>query len=253
MITTFEIEPLVGVGPIRLGASRAESRRTVGTLMLQSMRNSAYGLCLVLLMIALLTACASSKNSATDSSSSQSRITISFQKSIDFKAPLPPYSSAFEITDYHSSPGGVSNETGYLYTDQKFCLKGTAVPKPGQAETGSPSTPRRDTATFCFSINDYVPYKLYPDPIHPGIFPIGRWPPGMLYNPTPNEVTFVRLELREYYGNAEIPRARSVGLFNNDASGTIEITTSEKNRLAGKIDINDGNLTVTGSFDCPLR
>lgn len=114
------------------------------------MRNSAFGLCLVLLILALSTACRSSKNSAADTSSWQSRLTISFQKSIDFKGPLPPYSSAFEITDYHWSPGAYFEDNSYLYTDHKFCLKGTAVSKPGQAETGSPPLSRRDTVSFCF-------------------------------------------------------------------------------------------------------
>ena len=216
------------------------------------MRTSPSRVYFLVTTIALSTACTVSKNNAGEKSPPQSVLTISFQKSMDFKEPLPPYGAVFEITEYHSSPGGVSNETGYLYTDQKFCLKGTAVPKPGEVESNS-SEELRDTITFCFSINDYVPYKLIPDPIRPAKFPIGKWRPGTLINQNPSEVTFVRLELREHYGNTPVPRARTVGLMNNEASGMIQITSSEKNRLVGTVDVSDGNLSVVGKFDCPLR
>ena len=220
------------------------------TLMLQSTRNSCCTLCLVLLIMTLFTACSSSQNNSSTPSPSKNLITVSFQKSFDL---FPPYSSVFEITDFHSSPGAVSSDSTYLYTTQKYCLNGKGVPQPEQTSAGSPTVSPRDTSIFCFSINDPIPYELYAPPIHTGVFPIAKFPPGKAFTHELNKLTLVRLDLKEYYGAAQFPRARTVILENVNASGTIEITASEKDRLAGTININDNNLSVTGTFDCPLR
>jgi len=105
---------------------------------------------------------------------------------------------------------------------------------------------------FCFAINEPRSDTLYATPLHTGVFPIGQLEPGKYYSREFYKVIHVHLELKEYYGNDQILRSRPVSLNNTKAGGQIEVTISEENRFAGKISIDDGNLSVIGNFDCPF-
>jgi hypothetical protein len=113
-----------------------------------------------------------------------------------------------------------------------------------------------DKIYLCFSINDPTPYTLAPGPIHTGTFPIAKVVPAVPGEKDSNyldEVSGLQLELTEYNAGTEGPRVRKVELIRETAQGSIEITISDKDRLAGKFDVRDSIVSITGSFDCPFR
>jgi hypothetical protein len=68
-----------------------------------------------------------------------------------------------------------------------------------------------------------------------------------------DEVNGLGLIVDEARSDSNQLRERNVQLLYEEGRGSIDVTVSEKDRLAGKIDVNDGNLIITGSFDCPSR
>ena len=67
-----------------------------------------------------------------------------------------------------------------------------------------------------------------------------------------NVVDLLKLDLDEVDPSGHY-RRRNVELANATAEGSVEITVSNKERLAGNFDVNDTNLTITGTFHCQFH
>ena len=207
-----------------------------------------------LLVLALFTGCASQ----LDRFEPKHLLTVSFQKSKNTDSGWQsPFSSRFEAIDFEWYPAAAGSDNKYLYTRQQTCLHGNAVaprgdvvPPPGQV--GDPA----HKIFLCFSINDPAAYTITPPPIHTGHFPIAKIIHVPLDAPQPqylDEVNGVGIVLEEAYSPSNPLRERNVQLDYEAGQGWIDVTVSEKDRLAGKIEVHDTNLSITGSFDCPSR
>ncbi|HEV7396859.1 MAG TPA: hypothetical protein VGN86_10150 [Pyrinomonadaceae bacterium] len=147
-----------------------------------------------------------------------------------------------------SHPAAVGSNNEYMFIKMMTCFDGNAV----LAEGGQSLN---DTIYMCFTIHEPPPTTPTSPPLQTGTFPVtthyvdakaGQAETYMLF-----EVNTLVLELTEATTTSEGPRERKVMMQNKTAQGTIEITFSDRDRLAGKIDVKDGNLSITGSFDCP--
>jgi len=199
-----------------------------------------------LLILAVVTTCSSCRNKTA----SKSLVSVSFETSLDYDTPqLPPFSSNFEITNFTWHPAAASSDSTYRYLVQMICLEGKSVSPPGEVSPGH-------KLYLCFWINDPVPYKIYADPIHPGIFPVARVipvKPGEKEDEYLDQVSGVGLEVTQYFPGIPVGKVRKVQMLRETAEGSLEVIISEKNRLAGKVNYRDANLTISGSFDCPFH
>lgn len=173
-------------------------------------------------------------------------VSVSFQQSDDVTAErLPPYSHSFRAVRAGWSAGASYDNEQFLYTTHIYCLEGPVyVSRDGQQQTIP------DTVKLCFQVNDPAPYSLIAQPLHTGTFPIGQLIPGKMYSNEVDKVVSVRLEVKEYTKESNYPNNRTLSLLNQEAEGTLEITESTKERIAGKIDIKDSNLAIAGNFNC---
>jgi len=198
-------------------------------------------------MLASLSGCTRSAPQPKEFVPAKILVTVSFKKSTtDPNGQLPEFSSRFEMTKFTWHPSAASRDSDFLYTMQNTCLE-------GQSEAPGELTPRHKIE-LCFSINDPSPYTLYPPPIHTGTFRIATTNPHAVgrigYNL--NVVDFLKLDLSEVDPSGQY-RRRHVELVNATAEGSVEITVSNKQRLAGNFDVNDTNLTITGTFNCQFH
>jgi hypothetical protein len=194
-----------------------------------------------------LTACSKTEPQPKEFVPAKIFVTVSFKKSTtDPNGQLPEFSSRFEMTKFTWRPSAASRDSQFLYTTQTTCLE-------GESEAPGELTPRHKLE-LCFTINDPSPYTLYPPPIHTGTFRIATTNPHALgrigYNL--NVVDLLKLDLSEVDPSGHY-RRRNVELVNATAEGSVEITVSNKQRLAGNFDVNDTNLTITGTFNCQFR
>lgn len=174
-------------------------------------------------------------------------VAVSFQKSADFNGEnFPPYSHSFRAVRAVWSAKGTSEYENSRYTIQLYCLEG-----PVYASIGDKQQALRDTVKLCFEINDHPePYSLKAPPVKTGTFPIGQLIPGKMFSNEVGKVVGVRLEVKEYTKDSNYPNKRTTTLFNKEAEGTLEITLSTVDKIAGKFDLRDSNLVITGNFDC---
>lgn len=203
-------------------------------------RNHSVALCCGFFLVSLFMAC--SKQKLTD----QKVLNISFQQSADHH--WPPFSSQFELTRFMSHPAAVGVNNEYMFTKQMTCFDGKAVLAEGDQSLNS-------KIYLCFTINERPSTMPSAQPLHTGTFPVTTHyvdaKPGQAETYLLFEVNTLVLELTESITTSQEPRERKVMMQNQTAQGTIEITFSDKDRIAGKIDVKDGNLSITGAFDCP--
>jgi hypothetical protein len=201
-----------------------------------------------LLVIFLSCACSSQKSdvkngnsnspSLTDSASiPKELIAVSFTK-----ADGTPFSSRFRISKASWMPGAASTGSSYTHTEHRYCLTGRSE-VPDQQPSHSLS--------LCFSINEDVPYNLIAEPVRPDIYLIGQLESGRLSSKEKDKITGLGITVRK--NTFELKEEFNVQLKNIDGQGYLRITTSEKKRVAGQFNIGDSNITVVGSFDCPIR
>ena len=212
----------------------------------------SFSVCFCLLILALFTGC----SSLLDKFEPKDLLTVSFERSLDYNSPrLPPFSSRFEMKVFSSSPAVASDHGTHLYTRQLTCLEGKAIGPKGEAvPVPDQEGDHHHKINICFTINDPMKYTTtFVPPIYAGVFPFAKQIPAKLDEKEPsylNEVSGLGLTLTEHYANSLSPRERLVTSRRDTHQGSIEITVSEQNRLVGKINVQDGNLSITGSFDC---
>lgn len=233
-------------------------------------RSRLFALNFCLLVLALLIACSSCTREKTDeellrdmqaeqdkSRRPQELLTVSFQTSVVFTSEKPPpFSGQFDIVRAKWLAGATSDDSGYKYTAQQYCLEGRGVTLAEDGKTETFTKTSRNSLSLCFSVNDPIPYTLVARLLHTGTFPIGQLISGKMYSDDLNKVTGIGVKIKEYYDGSNYPRDRNVDLNNLEAQGLVEITLSEKDRIAGKFDIKDNNLSISGSFNCivvPMR
>lgn len=153
-----------------------------------------------------------------------------------------PFSAHFKISKGDWQPAAVTIDSTYSHLAQKYCLDGKTEALPDQP---------RYSLILCFEINEPVPYKMMADPLNPGTFPIGQLEPGKLYSMEMYKLTGVGLSVNEE--GSPPGDERRTHLINSEAQGSLQITASEKKRIAGKINVSDLNMSVVGEFDCPVH
>jgi hypothetical protein len=222
------------------GLSRIGYRNENGDTMdmQKSTRVHSVSLCCCLLLLSVFTACSKKQPDPV-------LLNVSFRESENHQG--PPFSAGFKFKWANAFPGQVGGNNTHLYTMQRTCLDGRSIAE--DSEFGS-------AAIFlCFTIHD-PPTANPASRIHTGTFPVFTQPePSFREEPAAyalNEVSVVSLELTDHT-NPGRERERKVLMLNQAAQGSIEITVSQKDRVAGKFNVNDGNLSITGAFDCPFR
>ncbi|HXD31621.1 MAG TPA: hypothetical protein VN643_10915 [Pyrinomonadaceae bacterium] len=181
-------------------------------------------------------------------SADKNLLRVSFVESTDKVG--GPFSSHFEFSYFTSHPAAAGSNNAYLYTRQFTCLDGRAALARGDESLNA-------KIYLCFTINDASHGSPGAPRIHTGSFPVAtRTVHETVDNPESfalGEVNTVFAEVTVFDPNTNQSRVRKVVLLNESAEGSIDITVSQRDRLAGKFNIKDGNLTITGSFDCPSR